>query len=407
MATAKITKLAVERLPADGKWLWDTTLQGFGVRRQKSGAFYYVRYRLGGGQRIKSLGRHGHLTPDTARAQALAALGKAAVGVDPFPEAPPGAESFGAEVERYLAKRKLKLKPRSFVEVERHLTKDARPLHSAKLNEIDRRKLAVLLGGIETANGPHARNSVRASLSGFFTWAIREGLIETNPVTGTNKAEDGGPRDRVLSQAELATIWRGLGEDRFSDIVRLLILTAQRREEIGGLRLSEIDFDHGLIVLPPARVKNKRTHEVPLSPQARDILHQRINGAAAKDNGKGNARLNDNAATKGRTNDLGDGANDLGVFGVDGFPSGGWYDPKVALDRRVPLAKPWRLHDLRRTAATMMAELGVLPHIVEAILNHVGGHKAGVAGIYNRAKYIDEMRDALVKWADHVDAITA
>jgi integrase len=94
----------------------------------------------------------------------------------------------------------------------------------------------VLLAGIETANGPFARNGVRASLSAFFTRTIREGLIETNPVTGTAKADEGGPRDRVLSQTELATIWRALGEDRFSDIVRLLILTAQRRNEIGGIR---------------------------------------------------------------------------------------------------------------------------------------------------------------------------
>jgi integrase len=100
-------------------------------------------------------------------------------------------------------------------------------------------------------------------------------------------------------------------------------------------------------------------------------------------------------------------SNDVGVFGVDGFPIGGWHLPKVSLDRRVPLPKPWRLHDLRRTAATMMAELGVLPHIVEAILNHVSGHKAGVAGIYNRAKYIEEMREALVKWGDYVQGITA
>jgi integrase len=393
MATAKITKLAVERLPADGKWLWDTTLQGFGVRRQKAGAFYYVRYRLSGGQRIKSLGLHGHLTPDTARAQALAALGKAAVSIDPFPEAPPAAESFGVEVGRYLAQRKLKLKPRSFVEVERHLRKDAKPLATEKLNEIDRRKIAVLLGGIETVNGPFARNQVRASLSAFFTWTVREGLLETNPVTATIKAEVSGPRDRVLSQEELAAIWQGLGEDRFSNIVRLLILTGQRREEIGGLRLSEIDFDRGLIVLPPGRTKNKREHQLPLSAQAKAILQRVINGAAATNVHNGNSKSKV------------DGANDVGVFGVDGFPSGGWYGPKVALDRRVELAKPWRLHDLRRTAATMMAELGVLPHIIEAILSHVSGHKAGVAGIYNRAKYIDEVRNALCKWADYVEGL--
>src|SRR5262245_47231934 len=134
---AKITKTTVEKL-ASG-WVWDATVQGFGVRRQKDGAFYYVRYRLNGAQRMRSLGRHGHLTADEARAQAQAALGKAAVGVDPYPEvAAASAETFGGEVSRYLTKRK-ELKPRSFIEVERHLTKDAKPLAKAKLAEINRR----------------------------------------------------------------------------------------------------------------------------------------------------------------------------------------------------------------------------------------------------------------------------
>ena len=243
----------------------------------------------------------------------------------------------------------------------------------------------MLLGEIETASGPSARNGFRASLSGFVTWAIREGLIETNPVSGTAKADQGGPRERVLTQGELATIWRNLPQGRFGDIVRLLILTGQRRNEIGGLRLSEIDFERGLIVLPPARTKNKRQHELPLSPQASAILRRLLNGDTTY-------KLNRNGA--------------IGVFGVNGFPSGGWSGSKASLDRRVGLAKPWRLHDLRRTAATMMAELGVLPHIVEAILSHVSGHKAGVAGIYNRAKYIDEMRAALCKWADYVETLT-
>ena len=179
----------------------------------------------------------------------------------------------------------------------------------------------------------------------------------------------------MLTQGELATIWRNLPQGRFGDIVRLLILTGQRRNEIGGLRLTEIDFDRGLIVLPPARTKNKRQHELPLSPQASAILRR-----ATEHNGTYKLR------TK---------ANDIGVFGVNGFPSGGWSGSKVSLDRRIGLSQPWRLHDLRRTAATMMAELGVLPHIIEAILNHVSGHKSGVAGIYNRARYEGEMRGPL------------
>src|SRR5262249_38199711 len=295
---------------------------------------------------------------------------------------------------RYLTKRKEKMKPRSFIEVERHLTKDAKPLAKAKLAEINRRQVAVLLAEIETNSGPVARNRVRSSISAFFSWAIKEGLAEFNPVAGTAKADEGGPRERVLSPAELAAIWRCLGEDRYSDIVRLLILTAQRREQIGALRLSEVDFERGLLVFPAMRTKNRRQHELPMSSTVRSILHRRINGASGVSNGKHRG-----TATAKHT-------DDGGVFGEGGF-AGGWGYCKAALDRRIALTKPWRLHDLRRTAATMMAENGTLPHICEAILNHVSGHKAGVAGIYNRAKYIEEMREALVKWSGYVERITS
>src|SRR5262249_31872072 len=314
----------------------------------------------------------------------------------PYPEvAAASAETFGGEVSRYLTKRKEKMKLRSFIEVERHLTKDAKPLAKAKLTEINRRQVAVLLAEIETNSGPVARNRVRSSISAFFSWAIKEGLTETNPIAGTAKADEGGPRERVLTKEELAAIWRGLGEDRYSDIVRLLILTAQRREEIGGLRLSEVDFERGLLVFPAMRTKNRRQHELPMSPTVRSILHRRINaGASGVSNGKHRG-----TATAKHT-------DDGGVFGEGGF-AGGWGYCKAALDRRIALTKPWRLHDLRRTAATMMAENGTLPHICEAILNHVSGHKAGVAGGYNHARYTDERREALAKWANHVYAITA
>jgi integrase len=174
----------------------------------------------------------------------------------------------------------------------------------------------------------------------------------------------------VLTPAELRKLWRGLGNDRFSDIVRLLALTGQRRDEIGALRWSEVDLDRKLIVLAPERTKNSRTHEVPLSRQALAILDRQ-------------SRRTEFVFSKAM----------------------GWAKGKAALDERLRIA-PWRLHDLRRTAATQMAELGVQPHIIEAVLNHVSGHKGGVAGIYNRAKYEPEMRSALQRWADHLDQIT-
>ena len=370
----KITKAAVDRLPLN-TMLWDTALIGFGVRRQLKSPFYLVRYRLNGRQRYISLGRHGTFTPDQARREATRLLGVVATDVDPATvkaEAKArSAETLGAELNHYLERKRQALRPRAYVQVQHHLLRHAKPLHNLPLTKIDRRAIAQRLAEIETGSGPTARNRVRSSLSAFFTWAIHEGLTELNPVTATAQANAGPSRDRVLTQGELTAILSALGQDRFSDIVRLLVLTGQRRMEIGGLRWSEIDLGRGLIVLGPDRTKNHRLHELPISTQVRAVL-------------EGQPR------------------NGEWVFGREWS---GWSHGKAMLDQRLNGMADWRLHDLRRTAATMMADAGVLPHIVEAILNHVSGHRAGVAGIYNRARYEEEMRQALQRWADRIDAL--
>jgi integrase len=308
-------------------------------------------------------------------------LGQVAAGTDPAAqrvEVRQRVEVLGVILTRYLGSKQAALKPRAYAEVARHLLNHGKPLHRLELDAIDRRAIAERLAEIEASSGPVARNRVRASLSGFFAWAIAEGLVEANPVMGTARADEGGSRDRVLSNDELRSIWRALPQDQFGDIVRLLILTGQRREEIGGLRWSEVDLERGLIVLPPARTKNSRQHEVPLSPMAVEILARQ-------------------PRRKGR---------DL-IFGLGAGGFSGWSDCKGALDERLgDKMQPWRLHDLRRTVATGMADrLGVLPHVVEAVLNHVSGHRAGVAGVYNRARYEAEMRQALERWAEHVATI--
>jgi integrase len=358
-------------------------VQGFGVRRQKDGAYYYLRFRRNGAQYMKSIGRHGSpWTPDTARARAKQLLGLAIGGDDPFAKPVP-AEAFGAEVERYLRKQQAALKPRTYVELERHLCRDCAPLARLCLTEIDRRTIALRLAEVETASGPTARNRVRSSLSAFFNWAVREGLLDANPVTGTARADERGSRDRVLMPAELAELWAALPKGDFGEIVRLLALTGQRREGIGSLRWSEVDLDRSLIVLPADRTKNLRQHEVPLSKQALAILERQ-------------------PKRKGR---------DF-VFGIGEAGFSGWSKSKERLDqalltkrkaadRRAKPLPSWHLHDLRRTAATGMAELGVLPHVVEATLNHQSGHKG------DRAKYSDDMRTALQRWADALDQITA
>jgi integrase len=389
VAIAKITLRTVAGLEA-GSYVSDAIVQGFGVRRQKDGAYYYLRYRKNGAQYMKSIGRHGSpWTPDTARNEAKRLLGIAVGGDDPFVK-PLLTESFGHGVARYLERKRAMMKPRAFEEVERHLTNHAAPLHRLRLAEIDRRTIAARLGEIETASGPVARNRVRSSLSALFSWAVTEGLLEANPVQGTAKLDEGGSRERTLTPAELGELWSALDDEpnaQFADIVRLLVLTGQRREEVGGLRWSEID--QGLIVLPPQRTKNSRQHEVPLSRQAKAIIERQ-----PKRKGRGF------------------------IFGIGELGFSGWSDCKARLDeallaarrkgnRKAKAMPDWRLHDLRRTCATNLAELGVQPHHIEAILNHQSGHKASVAGIYNRARYADDMRTALQRWADHLDHITA
>jgi len=383
----KITKTTVERLQLNVV-LWDQSLVGFGARRQLRHVHYLLRYWLNGHQWFITIGRHGMWTPDSARNEAKRLLGLVASKVDPATERVRPAETFGAEIERYLDRKRSTVKPRTFTEVQRHLQVHSKPLHRLRLAEINRRTIALRLAEIEQASGPGARNRVRSSLSAFFAFAIREGLIEANPVTGTGKADEGPSRDRVLSKAELATVLNALSADQlhsihrgrgrptlglgpFSDIIRLLVLTGQRRAEIGGLNWSEIDLERGLIILPPERSKNNRLHELPMSRQVRAILERQPR-------------------------------NGEWVWGRK-FTS--WGNAKASLDHRLNGMVAWRLHDLRRSAGTMMAEIGVLPHIIEAILNHISGHRAGVAGIYNRARYEGEMRAALQKWADYIDTL--
>jgi integrase len=372
MATGKIT---VSKLNDLQGWLWDDRVVGLGVRKQTKGCFYYLRYRHNGGQVMRSIGRHGSpWTPDTARQEALRLLGTLASGVDPYAQ-PLSGEAFGAEVERYLERRRVSFKPRYFIEVKHHLRKQAAPLAKLRLADIDRRAIATLLAKIETDSGPTARNRLRASLSAFFRFAIAEGLVEHSPVQGTAKVNEGGSRERVLNPDELRRLWRGLGTGTFADLVRLLLLTGQRRTELGALQWSEVDLAKKQLTLPGHRVKNSREHTLPLSTQAMAILER---------------------TPRRNSSDY--------LFGERGFQD--WNRAKTMLDERIGIAD-WHLHDLRRTCATGMAELGVQPHHIEAVLNHQSGHKASVAGIYNRAKYADEMRSALQRYADWLDQITA
>jgi len=381
LTDANVRKIALPAGKSESIF-WDDDLPGFGLRMRAGGKQTWVaQYRIGAKQRRLTLGTPAKLGSDGARKAAKAALAKVALGADPAVEKiesrAKAAVTLRVATADYMAAAKGGLSPRYFEEVERHLTRHWKPLGELQLDRITRADVAARLREIASKSGPFAANRARAALSAFYSWALGEGIAASNPVVGTNKATDEVSRDRVLTDDELAAIWNACWDDDYGRIVRLLALTGQRREEVAAIADGEIRGT--LWTLPAVRAKNGRVHEIPLSDLALDI----ITSAPRRE---GRAML----------------------FGAGGGPFSGWSKAKAALDARLGSEfVPWRIHDLRRTVATGMARLGVLPHVVEAVLNHVSGHKSGVAGIYNRATYRNEKREALALWAAHIQKITS
>jgi integrase len=363
---------------------YDDDLAGFGLRLRAGGSARWVfTYRIGIRDRRITLGAPAALSAARARATAAELHAQVRLGRDPAGEKAEGraraADTMDAALRSYLANKRTIVRPGSYAGIERHLVKHCHRLHSLQLGKIDRRAVAGILTTIASKSGPIEANRVRASLSAFFAWCISEGLADSNPVVGTGRRPEKS-RARVLDSGELRAIWAATGDSTdFSAIVRLLILTGARANEIAALRWSEVA--DGRIVLPASRTKNAHPHVIPLADSARAILEAR-------------PRRADRDFIFGRR---------------EGRPFTGWSMCKGLLDARIKAngatVANWVPHDLRRSTATRMAEIGVAPHIIEAVLNHVSGHKAGVAGVYNRATYEPEKRTALALWADHVLAV--
>jgi integrase len=385
--TAKTT--AAANLPAGKTDLihFDDAMPGFGFRMRMSGGAlrksWVVQYRRAGATRRVLIGSAEVLNADRARAAAKEILAKVALGEDPqadkIARRAQYEHTLRAVAGDYLAARAKVVRPNTYRELVRFLTgPHFKPLHSMAIDQITRRDVSARVTKIETESGSPTAANARAVLSKMYAWALGHGLVELNPVVGSNKPENAKPRKRVLSDAELIAIWRACGDDDTGRIVKLLILTAQRRSEIGGMRWSEFDMDAGTWTLPAARAKNHREHTLPLPPIALDIIAS-VPHMAFRD------QL-------------------FGQRAASGFTL--WGEAKQELDAHLGEAvQPWTLHDLRRTAATKMADIGVQPHIIEVVLNHVSGHRRGVAGIYNHSSYEREVKHALALWSDHVRAL--
>jgi integrase len=365
---------------------FDDAMPGFGLRLRKSGEqirrSWVVQYRRAGATRRLLLGSADVLGVEQARAAAKKALGKIALGEDPQEEKASrrhrDQHTLRALIDDYLAwKGTTDVRPRTLTEARRYLT-DSRyfgPLHSMPVDRITRRDVAARVLAIAKDSGAVTATRARTTLSSAFSWAMQCGLCEANPVVGTLAPEGAKPRERVLDDAEIAAVWRAAGDDDFGKIVRLLILTGQRRSEVGGMTWGEIDTERGTWTITASRTKNGRAHTLPLSALALSLI-----GSVPERVGRDHL---------------------FGERGPSGFTP--WTRAKTDLDNRLgDRVKPWTLHDLRRTAATRMCDLGVMPHVVEQILNHQSGHRGGIVGVYNRSAYERPVKAALAQWADHI-----
>ena len=367
---------------------WDDELHGFGLRIRNGKRSWVFQYKLGEREHRMRLGGP-ELNCEQARTLAQAQKGdvskaKLGHGVDPHiarerarAEAKPTSrgKTLSSLIADYLDAKVSALRPRSYNETKRHLERNFEPLHDYELRAIHRADVATRVREIAKDSGPVEANRSRASLSAMFTWAIGDGLCDSNPVAGTNKQEENGPRERSLTDAEAAAVWLAAPDNDYGRLIRLILLTGCRRTEVADLRWSEVNLEERTITLPGERTKNHAKHVVPLSDPAVEIL----------------------AAIPRRC------GRDY-VFGIGKYGFSGWSKGKRHLNEVAALKEPWNPHDLRRTVRTGMGKLGVLPHVAEAVLNHL---PPKLIRTYDRNIYDVEKRAALDQWAAHLKIVVA
>ena len=354
-----------------------------------------VRYSLLGEDRRLTVGPYPGVGLADARKRAIAVVGQVATGSDPAAEKveakkaakealnaqPANTELVESVVTEFIA-RYAKPNLRTWEELQRKFEKDVIPQWaSRRLADIGKADVHRLLDHINDRGSAVSANRTFAAVRKMCRWAVERGIIERNPTEGLSRPTKERARDRVLSSAEMALVWKAT--DRitatYAQVFRVLILTGQRRDEVGGMRWDEIDLAAKSWTIPAGRVKNGRAHAIPLSDQVISIIK-----------------------AQPRVSDL--------VFSVGKKPSS-WSRAKRHLDKVItesndgePIS-PFVIHDIRRSVASGMARIGVVPHVVEKILNHTSETFGGVAGVYQRHNYADEKRAALSGWADEVDRI--
>lgn len=361
--------------------VFDDEQRGLGVRITAGGKTYLAQYSWHGLKRRIPLGGCSAISLAKARDAVRAIMGDVARGLDPAAErkvaitearAAAGGLSLGHLLSDWQALHLAARRPR-------YATEATRALRSAFRRHLDLPgaslgRAAVVQSLDAMVRDGHVAMAARTAAYGraAFSWAAKRGALSTNPFTGLPVTPT-GRRERVLSDDELAAIWRATdGPGPFNGIVHMLILTGQRRSEVAGMAWMELSDDLAAWTIPAARAKNGVAHIVPLSEPARTLL-------------RGMPRF-----------------GELVFQGLRGRFSG-FSKAKARLDVECGVAA-WRLHDLRRTAATGLQKLGVRLEVTEQILNHTAGSRAGIVRVYQRHDFASEKRAALEAWANYVAA---
>lgn len=350
MSKIAFSDLALRNLPLPEKGqktYWDRSLPGFGIRVSQGGAKTFVvldpRAKV---RTAETVGRYPIVKLKDAREEARRRLAQAALG---------GANSVrGISWDKALKqyeKEIAHLRARTRADYKRLL---GRLKFKAKaLSDITPADIERQLGKIKA---PSEHHHAFAALRTFFGWAYRKHYVNEHPMGRMKPPPNGKPRERILTDDELAKIWKACGDGRFGRIVKVLILTGQRKGEVSQLTKDMITADR--LTLPGEMVKNKRTHSIPLTPLVRELIGE-------------------------------------------GLSWGGWSKSKLALDKASGVSG-WTLHDLRRTFASGLASMNVSLPTIEKLLNHVSGSFAGIVGVYQKYEFWPEMKDALEKWEARV-----
>jgi integrase len=375
LTSAFIESVKPTRLRAE---YWDTHLRGFGLRVTEKGIkTFCCLYRHQGRLRRFTIGTYPTLSLKSARDEAKPILRAAQVGEDPASAKHQDreADTFGELAEVYL-ERHAKAQKRSWREDERALSRDLLPAwRNRKAAAIERRDVIAILDSIVERGAPILANRTRALVSKIYNFGIGRDIVSHNPAHLVPRPGVEHQRERVLTEAEIKTLWRALDTEPadLAAAMRLALLTAQRKSEVLGMTWAELDLDGGWWVIPAERAKNKLAHRVPLEPQTLTILRE--TRAAAKES-------------------------------PYVFPGGRKALPLLNLQKHMRQLKKhlkeadagpneFKFHDLRRTAASQMTAIGIGRVVVSKILNHV---ERSVTAVYDRHSYDAEKRAALKRW---------